>query len=504
METVNRKSRAKRVIAAVLALTLVASCLLGLCACNDTPSGPKKAIIYVTALFSGGIYNSSTNTPVWDPVDVDIDVVDFYKGELSVNDIINSIDSDEFSNVLELVGNVLGVEKEGNLLYDLALDMDGNLKNPAVIPANGYPIDADGEVMDISYGVLGIYEEFVENLKARYGKEYDVFVYNQDWRKSSARSAEDLEKLINSKGYTDVIFMSHSMGSAVVNSYLSRSAQNREKCKLYMGFAPATLGSFEALGVLTSPETYIKDMMKGMLPLDLGIMTITEDTVEDFVASLMGTENGDFVFNNEGLITLVPSWQYLSSEQYKAGEYGITVDGKPITSEEELYEFYESLPWAHYLVEKEDDYGETSRERVLAAEGQYADKDGYRIKSVVATLKDYYESLFVDGKLACDSVNSYYFLGTNFSTVVGMDFTSHEDEDGNIAYDYTVRKSRNGDGVVPTNSSIGGNTANLDELKTSGRIIEFEGAAHVIVGADYDLIAPDMFRLIDEVVGYNG
>jgi len=499
MGIVNRNSRSKRIIAAVLALTLAASCIFGLCACNDTPSGPKKAIIYVTALFSGGIYDSSSNTPVWDPVDFDVDVVDFYKGELEISDIVSSLDSTEFMKILDLVEKVMGVEKEGNLLYDLALDMDGNLKNPAVIPANGYPVDKNGEVMDISYGVLGIYEEFVENLKERYGQDYDVLVYNQDWRKSSARSAADLEKFINSKGYTDVIFMSHSMGSAVVNSYLSRSAQNREKCKLYMGFAPATLGSFEALAVLTNPGTYIKTMMSGMLSPDSGL-PLTEDTVNDFVTNLMSTENGDFVFNNEGLITLVPSWQYLSSDQYGEGEYGITVDGKPITGEEELYEFYESLPWAHYLVENEEN--PEIRERVLAAEGQQANKDGYRIKSVVATLEDYFASLFVDGKLACESVNSYYFLGTNCSTVVGLDFTSYEDENGNLAYDYSVRYGRGGDGVVPTYSSIGG--ANIEELDASGRIIRFERGAHVIVGADYDLIAPDMFRLIDEAVGYNG
>lgn len=118
--------------------------------------------------------------------------------------------------------------------------------------------------MDISYGAFGIYRTFANNLKREFGDEYDVLVFNQDWRISPQKSAKALEDYINAKGYKEVVLLSHSMGAPVVNSYLARSKENRDKVSLYAGFAPATLGSFDALAALACPDVYVNNFLSGV------------------------------------------------------------------------------------------------------------------------------------------------------------------------------------------------------------------------------------------------
>lgn len=131
------------------------------------------------------------------------------------------------------------------------------------------------------------------------------------------------------------------MGAPVVNNYLARSEANRNKVKLYMGFAPATLGSFDALAAMACPDVYVDNFLGGMdlsgLPVD----------VYAIVDSVVNGKLGDFFRNNQGLMSLVPSWQLISSDQYDDDNPAITVDGKAITTKEELYDLYRSMRWAN-------------------------------------------------------------------------------------------------------------------------------------------------------------
>lgn len=501
----------RKIIVAMLALVLVLSSLMTLVACTDKDNDKDKAIIYVTALFAGGLYDKESGEAKWEPFKTEVDVDAFLRGELSFEDVLATFPEKEISDTLVMILKAL-TYSENTLLWDLTLDNDGVGYNKNIVPANDLPKDANDSVMDISYGVFGIYKSFVTNLQAEFGKDYDVFVYNQDWRISPAVSAQRLEEYINSKGYKEVVFMSHSMGAPVVNSYLARSEENRNKVKLYTGFAPATLGSFDALAALACPDVYVNNFLEGV---DLSSLPVDVNAI---VKDVVGGKLGDFFRNNIGLMSLVPSWQLIDSDQYGDGESGITVDGKPIESKEELYDLYKGMRWAKYLVPRtqeemmEAEEGDEERlyNRIVATSGQYADEDGYRLKDAAATLDKYFDSLFIDGKIASEQVNSYYFLGGGkTNTITAMNLTTVrdgngepvKDEYGCIRYKYELvtgyGNEKCGDGTVPYYSSIGGNTATEEFIQSLGnRIVTFEGKDHGTVGMSWDLLGSYVIDLI--------
>ncbi len=485
--------KTKTIIAIILTIVLTIGMLATLVACNPNASkGPKRAIIYVTALFSGGLYYEAEdeygvkyNEAIWEPFENEVSL--YGEGEsagFDLNGIVSSLTSDGgIADILSLLGDVLSY-KPGTLLYDLSLDQDGNSNNPDIIPANDEPRDIYGNIMDISYGVFGIYKPFVDNLRERYGDKYEVSVFNYDWRYSPADAGEKLQNYINEKGYEEVILMSHSMGGPTVNQYLVRSKANRDKVKLYMGFAPATLGSFDALAALTCPMDYISYMAGDLLnEIPPTVMKLVEGKIE----KLLG-----FIYNNIGLMTLVPSYQYLSSAQYGEGEAGIYVKRlgdigyKPLTTKDEIYNFYMTRDWAYYL----DEEGNKIKDN--------ASPVGYKLKKPVKNLSKYYDSFFQDGTFAAETVNSYYFVGTGVGSTITSMYCS-EKFDGSWSYELKTNtgSGKLGDGTVPYYSSIGGQDPS--KIK-EGHLIELEGKSHIDVGADWNLLKDDVYRLIDSVI----
>lgn len=121
-----------------------------------------KAIVYVTALFGGGLYDTQKNEAVWEPFKTEVDAIKVMKGEMEMKEIVSHF-KDEFSDILKLVGSAVSY-KEGSLLWNLTLDNEGNSYNPNIAPANGLPKDASGNVMDVSYGAFGIYKTLLTTL----------------------------------------------------------------------------------------------------------------------------------------------------------------------------------------------------------------------------------------------------------------------------------------------------------------------------------------------------
>lgn len=486
--------KAKKIIAIILAIVLTVGMLATLVACNKTAE-TKKAIIYVTALFSGGLYYETTddngvkyNQAIWEPFD-EIDISGFMGGEIDLESL--GVDVDDIEGSIRNVLNLLGFDSVVSLLdaamsiiYDMSLDQDGNSNNPDIVPANYEPRDKDGNIMDISYGVFGVYKPFVDNLKAKYGNDYEVSVFNYDWRYSPADAAAKLEKYINENGYEEVILMSHSMGGPTVNQYLVRSKANRDKVKLYMGFAPATMGSFDALAALTCPIDYLNNMTGGALNSIPAPFNSMVDSIIDSVS--------DFLFNNIGLMTLVPSYQYLASSQYGDDEAGIYVmrndetEYTALTSKEDIYNFYMTRDWAYYL----DEDGNKIKDDASPVE--------YKLKNTAKNLENYYDSFFINGKFAAETVNSYYFVGTEMGTTLTAMYAK-ENVDGSWTYELKTNtgSEKLGDGTVPYYSSIGGQDPS--DIK-EGHLIEYAGHNHLEVGANWDLLKDDIYRLIDSVI----
>ena len=384
----------KRILAIILVLVIAASTVAVFVACNkkdgdsqdiviidddddrivdkieqlDPDDGVKhkKAIIYVTALFGGGLYNEKTNEAVWDPFRADYDLYDhwapsentIYKFAEILLEYAKEMDSAAMTIVKAMS------YRPGTLLYDLSLDQDGNGLNPDVVPANYKPRYKNNLRMHCYYGAIGIYQNFMINARKTFGDEYDCYMFNQDWRKSPGDSGKALEEFINENGWEEVVLMSHSMGGPVVNSYLARSQENRDKVKLYMAFAPATLGSFDAFGAMTCPSDYLGSFLT-TFGFDFDYIFQGTSVISYFgkgYIEILLKRIEDFFNNNVGMMALCPSYEFLSSPQCSGESVGgLWVDGyrygQPTdpddpasveTAKQELYDFYNTLQWAIY------------------------------------------------------------------------------------------------------------------------------------------------------------
>lgn len=497
----------------ILALVVILSLSIVLVSCNKkkdnatpdptpiTPPGPApvvdpdpgdgtpehdKAIIYVTALFGGGLYNEETLEPVWDPFYTEFDLYEHWAPESpTIYDFSGVLGefSEEMGDAFTMIMDALSYE-EGTLLYDMSLDQDGNGLNPDVVPANDKPVDIDGDRLHCYYGAVAIYKQFILNTREQFGDEYDCIMFNQDWRKSPGDSGKVLEDFINEKGYKEVIFMSHSMGGPVVNSYLARSEANRDKVKLYLAFAPATLGSFDAYGAMTCPKDYLGAFLT-TFGFDLEGM-LADGGLVGGVVKMVLDKIGLFFNNNTGMMALCPSFEFVNSVQLGDPDSaaGLIVDGKKIglcedmndpekveAAKQELYDFYNTLGWALYVdaegnvihFEDGEELEDGSIVRILNGKEKGSidcnvvcyekdgnvtlsddgfgrpicvNKRGDRIKFGAARLKTYYEGLYVDGDIAMSKVNSYTFLGTGIkSTNTGCVMTTNVDTEGNPALD---------------------------------------------------------------------
>jgi|GEM_PF-807961 len=386
--------KTKRILTIFLVLLLVAALLATFVACANKSADPneseiiddddekivdkiemadpddgvkhKKAIIYVTALFGGGLYNTKTLEPVWDPFRADYDLYDHWAP--SENTIYKFTEilleyAKEMDSAATTIVKAMSY-RPGTLLYDLSLDQDGNGLNKDVVPANYKPRYKNNLRMHCYYGAVGIYQNFMINSRKAFGDEYDCYMFNQDWRKSPGDSGKALEEFINENGWEEVVLMSHSMGGPVVNSYLARSQANRDKVKLYMAFAPATLGSFDAFGAMTCPSDYLGSFLT-TFGFDFDYIFKGTSVVSAFgkgYIEILLKRIEDFFNNNVGMMALCPSYEFLSSPQCAEGsEGGLFVDGVKLGVPEDpndpasveaaksaLYEFYNTLNWAIY------------------------------------------------------------------------------------------------------------------------------------------------------------
>lgn len=455
-------------------LTVVSLAVLGCALWYGMRQKPKRGIVIVTALLSGGLVevkDDGTETVVWDPVPMDefpIQEVLLPDGSLNIStelvtEILNSFEN----GILDVLDLVTG---EDGFINALKVDKNTGKSVRNIKPATS---ETDSHV---KYGVLNVYKQTYDRMVAEYGDEAEVSVFNYDWRLDNVENGRLLEEYINSKGYDEVILTSHSMGGNVVSCYLARSEENRSKVKLYCAYAPSLLGSVDALA-------YIEDPMRlgDMLDID-GIKSMLPDVaagmVDSIVETVLNDVMADFIRGFTSLYQLFPSPYIMESAQYShtGSDYMITIDGEPIETREELIEFYASRPWAFnedgepiYVFQKEAN-GKTRLENFF--DSAYVATDAGLVHSTTL-------------------VNTVYFVGTGIS---GRERATYiTDEDGNIVLDRTYN-SYDGDNMVLVYSA----TAALGPEAPNAYVID--NGSHGPVGISFDaLLKEKTFEEINKV-----
>lgn len=465
-------NRKKRFVSILLVVIMAITCLTVLTACDEATTATEhkeKAIIIVTALTSGGLYDTTTGKPVWDPLPEDVNFGQFMNGGDMVSAIASILTStDTLNTVLAVLNYGTAEELKNNFLWQVSLNENGESNNPNLKPANIADGSYTGDAK-IQYGALAAYRTQFDDLTAKYGDEYDVVMFNYDWRIDNRENSRLLGEFIEKLGYKEVIMTSHSMGGPVVSGFLAQYANANgvealnKLVKCYYPFAGAFQGSIDALWFLDDTVQSIYDVVAdAVLDIrDLGLL--------DNAFNALGVP---LIQNMTSVMQLLPTYEFLVSEYYDAAQSCVMIGDTPIRSERDLYDFY------------------CSRSFAKKADGS--------LKPGMASLLDYWHSFYVDGKHSTELVNTVYNVGCGLITKKALTFTKGTGNalstDGSFKHDFVIYGD--GDGTVPLNSALAG--LDVEEVYAAGNTIHFyEKCDHGMVGCDWELLRADFYAMMD-------
>jgi hypothetical protein len=414
----------------------------------------KKAIIIVPGLFASGLYDTATGKPVWDPfegLEIDFSQVMDETGAINFEYVAQFIMSDELIEHLNKLWQNDYYGAEDSLFNMVAMNEDGTSAVPTIAPVPWT------DQSRLRYGVINAQKEMCEYLQSLYGREYEVEVFNYDFRLDIRYNGQKLEEYINARGFEEVILVSHSNGGPVVSTYLGRSQENRDKVKKFISYNSAFLGSFAALTILEN--------MDGMIAAikDIPEISFLSSAIEKvFQRQFLRIANMWTVYQ------LLPSYELLTMN-YMGEQCGIYLDDELLEfdSREDLWEYYCSRPWAKM------------------SNGE--------LRPAMAQWLDFQDSMYVDvnGKKVhvTELVDTTYYSGVGKQGDNVVYFTTNFDDSYTLE---KVEKTPYGDGTVLLASATAG-------VKDADKIRYFVGYDHYAVNVRYNEAAAKLTsQAIDE------
>jgi len=302
----------------------------------------KKAVIILPGLFASGLYDSETGKAVWDPFeDLDVYYGDIMPPEGGINfgKIAALLLEESVADEVKKIMANQNYGEEDSLLNLMAVNEDGTPAVPSVVGVPWYEYEGR-----IKYGAINAQKQMYFSIYEKYKDDYNVEIFNYDFRRDNRYTAELLEDYINQKGYKEIILVSHSNGGHVAAIYLARSQANRDKVKKYISYNAPYLGSFSAIRILENLDTMIPDMVAG-------IPDFWKKALKNIFNNLEDVFNKQFmkILNMWTVYHLLPNYELLTNE-YDGEQAAYYFDGerKIFENEQELYEFYCSRPWARH------------------------------------------------------------------------------------------------------------------------------------------------------------
>ena len=147
-----------------------------------------------------------------------------------------------------------------------------------------------------------------------------------------------------------------------------------------------------------------------------------------------------------GIVQLLPTIDIVCPDGVNSS---ITVNGTPITTKEQLLNYYKSCFWAH----ENNDLNNP-------------------IRPWVDDLDEYWNSFYVNGVHASQLVNTYYFAGVDVNTVNSANITKDENQ---IVTSFVTTSDR-GDGTVLYSSA---------SLGLNEKVLDTEGYIHTALGTAF-------------------
>lgn len=415
-----------KLLLVVLVVAILATILVIPVGC----SSGKKAIIIIPGIMGSNIVDASTGDPLWAPIEKGLK-----KWEMSTSDIPKLLKRQEVKDLLD----VDGPKGAFNWLEKFKVNADGSTN--ATCEAQYIQDDGTPKFDRVStYGTIDYYEKIYKYLKETFGDEYDVRLFEYDWRLDNLVSAERLEKFINGHKYKEVVLVAHSMGGVMASTYIAHSEKNAKKVSKFISLGSPFLGAHKALRVLDDPLSLLGDQAS-LLNLAESIINNNNPDYEGNAFQDLLDKFLDFVHDLPTIYQLLPYVDmvgaYDGSNPDLDGHGVITVDGTPIKKYDDFEAF---LNGRNYINER-------------------------CMNKMIAWQKEQYR----DGKHATDLVDTAFFVGNESNTDIGVNFVS----DGNGGFKMTTPVvSNQGDGTVAAYSASCGNPL------SDPRIVELKGISH--------------------------
>lgn len=455
----------KKTISIVLSLVLLLSlCCFALFACNKEEeeevkllhtdgavyadasyfqSKHNKAMILIPGLMASSLHTTKTdeyfetNTQVW--------------GVQGFINLVSVAAPDDSTFRASALMNLLGSDENGTPHTKLRVD---DMRDA----------DAYGSFQGMSY--------LYDLLSPLYGEQYDIIVWQYDWRETNVGSAEQLELFINAKGWDEVMFFTHSMGGIVTANYLARSAANREKTTLFMPFGAPFLGSMDAI-----PNLFVDTVTTG------GGFELAGAEVDLFGLLTEMMSEGTEKFTMATLArTVTPVYEMLPTDAFNASPF-FSADSGTVSAQVKDADgnVTKTINYINY-VGADSSILLSGRSATMAeylsfiASFNWAKRaDGTSI-AAVANQTSYVSSLLIDNGsgnkvFVTELVPTEYMLGIGMETSISADI--------NAAGEITAyKKSMLGDGTVPAYSATAGHSLNDENV-------------HFVVGVSHGPLAND-------------
>ena len=307
----------------------------------------------------------------------------------------------------------------------LACDENGNSINKVIpehssIDNNGNRLVEKVEAVSQEYGAKDTYGKLVKSLYNEFGKQYDVYFYSYDWRKSNSENAELLETFINEKEYKKINFVAHSMGGLIASEFLRRNNENINKVEKLITLGTPYLGAPKALYTLETGNFFDN------LILDLVLKGPFQSVVNNFcsVYELLPTDKY-FSLNNTTYVRRadVDTSYHQPRLYYKAIRRKMDYN--------ETYNLISERAWAKNLMSK-------------------------TLKSMLPSSKRFHNGIF-NGRHITDYVDLYAIIGYGKNTLMQIEEAY---KDGKYDKTLDITTLNGGDGTVPVISATIGNTIN--------------------------------------------
>lgn len=449
----------KKLIVLALIIAMVTATALIATACQPTQ---KSAIIILPGIMGSNLIDSATGDPLWAPLS-DINMKDFSEDKM-IGTVLNVIQRD---SVLDLL-NIQGEKGALSWLDKMKVKPDGTPNYPNVVAQSLDLDDKPAYPKAAKCGTGEYYEDLYFGLKKAFGDQYEVRMFEYDWRLDNMASAIALEDFIEKNGYTDVTFVAHSMGGVLASTYLARSEQNRASTTRLISLGAPYLGALKALRVPENPLSLIADgfnenTLDSLLQkyLNLGLALVNALLGTDIHITLTDVDLvlekfNAFVADLPTLYQLLPYEDMVGAYSGDLEGYGIVnVDGVVLDTYDKVMKFLGERDFANqgYL----DQMISWQREQyVKQADGTYIH--------------------------ATDLIDTVYYVGTELDTEMQINYDGNGTMIGATSLPL-------GDGTVSSYSAACGKSLNDPKVKI------FPGVSH----GDLAIAAQSIQNIINEI-----